>query len=764
MKNLTGEEKKKVTIIDLGSIDSKSLLMEGGEDSKTEPGRRRFVNKLSERQMESLTALCDTFLPSLDVPNGVVPVDEPTLRFFKASAATTRTPDHVGGLISENLVYHQALGIKIALFLLSTWMGTLIFAGFSGRFHRFSGLQLKTRQQIILSWSSSPNFLFRILFFGVKALILLSFFTQVDDNNQNPYWEAIGYCGPDPDFKSRSKTSPKQPTEPNSNGQVGNNTTICPIHRGLLTMSYPIEVVVQTLRWSGFQVSIHQKPSPTMTIQCDVVVVGSGSGGSVVAGELAKAGYKVLVLEKGPCITRQNLSLLEGQSMNQMYEGGGIVATQDAGVMILAGSTVGGGSTINWSASIKTPDHVMRDWSDTHDLELFDTNMYQEAMDLVCNKMEVQTDIVEEGLNNEVLRKGCMELGYPVHNIPRNAPPDHYCGWCNMGCKDGGKKGTIETWLRDLVESDNGFILPGCEAKRVLYTKGKGGGKGRAKGVEFEYKYKGIKEVCVVEANVTIVACGALNTPVLLRRSGLKNPNIGRNLHLHPVVMAWGVFPEDSDIDVVRVEDGLSWRPERGKKSYEGGIMTAMSPVVANFEGSGYGALIQTPSLHPGMFSALIDKTSGEIISQNPKSIHYKLSSTDESSLNAGVEKMLRILAAAGAEEIGTHHRDGPRLNVKKASFHEFERFVKTTGSTGLKAHKSPISSAHQMGSCRMGVDPETSAVDQRGETWEVEGLFVADTSVFPTALGVNPMVTVMSISYCTAQAVLEVLKRKRRR
>lgn len=164
----------------------------------------------------------------------------------------------------------------------------------------------------------------------------------------------------------------------------------------------------------------------------------------MVAGVLANAGYKILVLEKGSYAARYNLSLLEGPTMEHMYLGSGLLATEDLGVVILAGSTVGGGSTINWSASIRTPQHVLNEWSRFHDLELFESKLYKEAMDVVCEKMGVQSKIENEGFNNMILRKGCEELGYPVNTIPRNSQADHYCGWCCLGCKDGKKKGILK--------------------------------------------------------------------------------------------------------------------------------------------------------------------------------------------------------------------------------------------------------------------------------------------------------------------------------
>lgn len=162
------------------------------------------------------------------------------------------------------------------------------------------------------------------------------------------------------------------------------------------------------------------------------------------------------------------------------------------------------------------------------------------------------------------------------------------------------------------------------------------------------------------------------------------------------------------------------------------------------------------------VFALARDKGSGEIHSASK--INYRMDQSDEQNLNKGLEKVLRILAAAGAEEIGTHHSKGKTLKVKKVSCREFEKFVKEESSRGLRDLSMPICSAHQMGSCRMGVHPKGSAVNPRGETWEMEGLYVADSSLFPTALGVNPMVTVMATAYCTAQSVLDDLKRKNER
>ncbi|KAM2965151.1 hypothetical protein FF2_022857 [Malus domestica] len=340
-----------------------------------------------------------------------------------------------------------------------------------------------------------------MVFKTMKLLTLLVFFTQVNEKNQNPSWKAIGYTGLDPIF--------------------------------------------------GVPAFVHH----SLTIRCDAVVIGTGLGGGVVAGVLTKAGYKVVVLEKGHYHTRHNLTLLEGPTMDQMYLSGGLIATDD-------------------------------------------TKLYQLALDVVCERMGVQSEIQEEGFNNAVLRKRCQELRYPMENIPRNSTLGHYCGWCCLGCKDGRKRGVTEMWFVDLVNSGNGAIFSGCEAVKALHKRNKGRGRrNTATGVAFKFEHEGGRNIGFVESKVTIVACGALSTPKLLKQSELKN----------------------------------------GKDTKRRMSMFSRTAHV---------------------FALVRDKGSGTV-NAPPNSVSYQMEAIDEHNLNTGLEKSLRILAAAGVEEIGTHHFKG---------------------------------------------------------------------------------------------------------
>lgn len=457
--------------------------------------------------------------------------------------------------------------------------------------------------------------------------------------------------------------------------------------------------------------------------------------------------------------------------MFSMYEESGCLVTDDSRMILLAGATVGGGSTINWSASFRTPDHVRREWADAHRLDFIYSPAYDLAMDAVCSRLGVQSEVVDENFQNGVLRRGCTVLGYHVDNIPRNSPPDHQCGFCGLGCKQEKKQGAMLTWLEDAAAS-GAVVVAACRADEVLSWPSKNKMRRRVAGIVAEVVSE--RRISLyVEANVVVAACGALRTPPLLIRSGLRNRAIGRNLHIHPVQMVWGHFQE---------------REAPAGKCYRGGIMTAYTKEVANWDTTGYGALIQCPASQPGIIGLALpwisgldfkarmlnfartaffivlgrDRGGGSVSADanGRLCVRYQLSDLDKESLRDGADRGLRILGAAGASEVGSFNNDGEVfVRGGEAAPASFEAFLARVRARSFQKLSTVTVSAHQMGSCRMGASPATSAVRPSGETWEVEGLFVADSSVFPTATGVNPMITVQSIAYCTADSILRHLQ-----
>ncbi|EPS66779.1 hypothetical protein M569_07992, partial [Genlisea aurea] len=717
---------------------------------KKKQPRRRSSHGFSSSQIQSLAAICQTLIPPLaDHGNKAAPHSS----FFDSPSGS----EEVAELLVKRGVPQAVFVVGLVLWVLSTRLGTLLLCGFTCLDWRsppflptFSELQLSKREAVLQRWSrQGGTFLpLRITFLLVKIMSFFTFFSRTDENSQNPAWESIGYHIETPVVVER------------------------PLQRRPLQNGIIETITESSLRQKGLRVITEEDDDDDyLNVDCDVVVVGSGCGGSVAAAILAKSGHKVVVLEKGHYFAAQDYSGLEGPSLSELYESGAVLSTLGGELMIMAGSTVGGGSAINWSACIRTPDHILDEWSKTHNLPLYRTREYQSAMDAVCERIGVTDACDEEGFQNQVLRRGCESLGLKVDSVPRNSPSDHYCGSCGYGCRRGAKRGADSTWLVDAVDN-SAVIMTGCKAERFILAKDENE-KTRKRCIGVIATAENIEKKLKINARVTISACGSLSTPPLLISSGLKNKNIGRNLHLHPVSFIWGYFPETD----TRLKG----------TSYEGGIITSIHKVQSEERKPAVQAIVEAASLGPGAFSSLFpwtsrnnmddrmrkysrtavlftlvrDEGSGEV--KKLKQIQYKLSEVDKENLKTGMRRALRILIAAGATEAGTFRSDGQRIWCKGTNDDAVEEFLDTVVAADGPRTKSMFwniyGSAHQMGSCRMGRNEDEGAVDERGESWEAKGLFVCDGSLLPTAVGVNPMVSILATAYCVANRIAESMK-----
>ncbi|TKY66735.1 Long-chain-alcohol oxidase FAO1 [Spatholobus suberectus] len=740
-------------------------LLRGGK------GDSKYKHGFSAAEMESLASICEVVLPPL-------PMDALNIRkedqadndssksvqsFWKISASRYPIPHEVAEMLMKRSLIEAVTLIRVVLWLLATRLGTLLLCGFLclgekwPYVNNFSNMSLENREKVMQKWLKH-RFLtpIRLAFAYIKVLCLFIFFSWVDENGDNPAWKAIGY-------------------EISDDEKLTNASNTRPLEKGIIeTMHESDSTIQQSLAKKGLNVTLDSKTN-ILKVKCDALVVGSGCGGGVAAAVLSSAGHKVVVLEKGNYFVPQDYSSLEGPSMNQLYETGGILASVDSRVLVLAGSTVGGGSAVNWSACIRTPHKVLKEWSENHKLPFFSSQEYLSAMETVCERIGVTENCTQEGFQNQVLRKGCQNLGLKVDYVPRNSSGNHYCGSCGYGCPKGEKQGTQATWLVDAVDK-GAVIITGCKAERFLLESNKNG-NGRKKkclGVLAKALSNRVTMKLQIEAKVTISAGGALLTPPLLISSGLKNKNIGENLHLHPVLMTWGYFPESNS--------------ELKGKVYEGGIITSVHKVPSADSKSDSRAIIETPLLGPASFASLCPWESGQDFKERmlnyPRTAHlitiirdmacgrvttegrisYKMNEIDRENMKAGLQQALKILTAAGAVEVGTHRSDGQRLRCSGISENEGQEFLDSVypveGALSPGENWNIYCSAHQMGSCRMGVNEKEGAVDENGETWEAESLFVCDASVLPTAVGVNPMITIQSTAYCISNRIADYLRR----
>ncbi|KAJ5666589.1 hypothetical protein N7462_010998 [Penicillium macrosclerotiorum] len=541
----------------------------------------------------------------------------------------------------------------------------------------------------------------------------------------------------------------------------------------------------------GFSYEFLQFPAsdePEM-LETDVVVVGSGCGGAVTAKNLAEAGLRVLVVEKSYSYSSRHFPMTPNEAYVSMFENAGATISEDGSMAVLAGSTWGGGGTVNWSAALQTQAYVRQEWADGG-LPFFTSLEFQRSLDRVCDRMGVNTEHIEHNRQNNVILEGARQLGYAAKAVPQNTgQSEHYCGYCTLGCASTGKKGPTETFLADAANAGAVFI-EGFKANQVIFEKKNG--KRVASGIEGLWtsrdSYLGlsnhgaVKRKVVIKAKKVVVSSGTLQSPLLLLRSGIKNSQVGRHLHLHPVMGAGAVFDEEV-------------RP------WEGGALTTVVNEFEDLDGHGHGVKIEAVSMMPSVYipvfpwrdgldyklwaagmsrstsfiTLIKDRDSGRVfpdpVDGRPR-IDYTVSPFDRRHIVEGLIAAAKIAYISGAKEFHTTYRDiAPfiRPDASNPEGPEGTNDVALQNWIAELRRKSPLNperglfaSAHQMGTCRMGNSPKSSVVDPDCQVWGTDGLYVVDASVFPSASGVNPMVTNMAIADWASRNLARVLGKPR--
>ncbi len=660
-----------------------------------------MADNLSDRHRATLEAVCDTLLPEIaraDDPHGLYATGA------RASGAAARA----AALIASLRDPRDAARIRTLLTALDSRVANLVLGG---RFSRFATLSREKREAVLRDWALSRLPLRRAGFQALKRLAHVAHFCWPLPEGSHPAWRAVGYPGPLP--------PPARGIEPLPALAIDRDTTL----------------------------------------ECDVVIAGSGAGGGVVAGVLAEAGRSVVVLEKGPNPGVRDMTQIEGEMLGALYLDGGLLMTQSGSMPILAGSCVGGGTTINWTTSFPLPDAIRAEWDDLAGFSLFSRPRFAESLSRVATRLNLAPEWDTPSPRDVLLERGCRALGWHVDAQPRNVTGCRdalACGYCGYGCRQGAKNSTAATYLRDAVRA-GARLIPQCDVERVLAERG------RATGVEATVRRPGgAAHRLTVRARAVVVACGAIYTPALLRRSGLSHPRIGRGLRLHPATGVVGVFEE-------LVEP---WR---------GPLQTRYSDQLADMDG-GYGARFETAPIHfalpasgfgwegaerfrddvgqlarTGIAGVLLrDRHNGRVAvtREGRPRAHYELSRYDAGHVRQALRGAAEILAAAGARELVSLHTPPVRVRPNTAGW--LERFATGMDARGYTRARLSYISFHQMATAAMGRDPTRGVVGESGESFHLAGLYVADGSAFPTSSGVNPMITIMAIADHVARAIAE--------
>lgn len=535
-------------------------------------------------------------------------------------------------------------------------------------------------------------------FAALKRLSLFLAYAESEPGNENPMWARIGYPGPRDDAHA------------------------------------PVESLALSIARDGEQ------------INADVVVIGSGAGGGVVASAFARAGKRVVALEAGGAYDANSFTQRE-LMMSDLYLDGGLTSSSDLGVAILAGSTVGGGTTVNWCTCLRLPERIADEWAEQ-------SGIAELGAELAAHyeRIEDRLDIRpanKHNANNRVILDGARRLGVQAEASPRNAAPDcgDGCGYCGFGCAYGKKQSTATTFLRDLA-TKGGAIYANATAVRIE-TNGK-----RARSVVARQTVAaGDVREFDVGADLIVVCAGALRTPGILARSGIRHPMLGKRLFLHPVGAAVAEF--DRPVD-----------------PWIGPMQSAYSDAF-NFRCGNYGTKIEVAPAHPGMaalalpwesrarhaelmgrfrnastmFALTRDRDPGSIDLDQEAYLRYRLSSHDGENLLAGLVGIFDLGFAAGASRMMTLHAKPIEIERSQWGRSQRDAFAERLRRLGIAPNRQILFSAHQMGTAAMGTQPERSVVDPSGRVWGYENLLVADASVFPQSSGVNPMLTIMAMA-----------------
>lgn len=470
---------------------------------------------------------------------------------------------------------------------------------------------------------------------------------------------------------------------------------------------------------------------------CDVVIVGSGAGGAAAATTLAEAGVDVIVLEAGPHHTRETYPRDPIEAVRTLYrEAGMTIAEGRPPIPLPVGRAVGGTTVINSGTCFRTPAPVLDDWARSFGIEWAPSldDEFAEAESF----LQVQpVDPARMGRNGQLCMEGAAALGAHGGPISRNAGPCVQCSSCPFGCAIDAKRGMHVSYLPRAV-SAGARVRAGVEARRIRVEGG------RVNGVECTVNpaaRNGRPRRYGVRAEAVICAGGALGTPELLLRSGLGGPQVGRNLHVHPSCWVGALYEEE-----VRGWEGVM-------QSYyvdhwvEREILIEATFTPLPFGGAwllGAGREHQRRMLEFDRVASfgvqLSDRSAGRIGVRSDGSLRasYRLTSEDARTLRFGIARAAELHFAAGASEV---YPNIGRANVLRPG--DLPRFEATEFAPG----ELRLEAFHPMGTSRMSADPAAGVCAPDGSVRGVSGLFVADAALFPTSVGVNPMITIIALA-----------------
>ncbi|MBI5504300.1 MAG: GMC family oxidoreductase N-terminal domain-containing protein [Deltaproteobacteria bacterium] len=497
--------------------------------------------------------------------------------------------------------------------------------------------------------------------------------------------------------------------------------------------------------------SLGRHPRGRHEFGADVVVVGSGAGGAPAARALRDAGFDVLLLEEGGLHLTESFRTDPITSLQRLYRDAGTSSILGRPpIMFAEGRCVGGSTVINGGMSWRTPEHALDHWSRELGLEATDSKSMEPWFDEAQSILHVEQQHPDTlGRNDELFVAGANQLGWKVETNPRNM---HRCvglNNCGFGCPTGAKRSMLVTEIPRALGA-GARLLTYAKVDRVLMRGG------RATGVRGHFVDErgssrrlsgGRLGSFEVRARLVVLAAGARHTPGILMRSMVFGGQVGKGLHTHPNAKVVGVFDE-------RVNPWIGAHQSHQIHQFLGdGILIGYAGVPPGILATGIPGFGRAHAERMAQFNHMItaaclieDTGEGRVILGPDLQpwMTFRLSPRDVETVHRGVRLAAEQMFAAGARSVLLPFGD-------LSEIHGADQLVEIDRRP-RKRHNIELMTVHIMSSARMGRDKAAGVVDAWGRVHGIDALTIADASIIPSSIGVNPQETIVALALRCAE------------